>query len=89
MCERDHESPILLTSNRNDPISRRTLDWLMKTYGAEAKILPEKQHFHVLKHNIAMHLLDAGGICAQVGTGAWSGPPIRARYSLPLGVSSA
>jgi type 1 fimbriae regulatory protein FimB len=27
--ERTHESPILFTSNRNDPISRRTLDWLM------------------------------------------------------------
>ncbi len=33
--ERDQESPILFTSSRGDPISRRTLDWLMKTYGAE------------------------------------------------------
>ncbi len=49
--ERDHESPILFTSNRGDPISRRTLDWLMKTYGAEANIPPEKRHFHVLKHS--------------------------------------
>jgi len=39
--ERDHESPILFTSSRGDPISRRTLDWLMKAYGAEAKIPPE------------------------------------------------
>jgi site-specific recombinase XerD len=58
--ERDHESPILFTSNRHDPISRRTLDWLMKTYGAVANLPPEKQHFHVLKHSIATHLLDAG-----------------------------
>jgi integrase/recombinase XerD len=58
--ERRHESPILFISNRGDPISRRTLDWLMKRYGAEAEIPPAKQHFHVLKHSIATHLLDAG-----------------------------
>jgi len=57
---RAHESPILFTSNRNDPISRRTLDWLMKTYGSQAGLPLEKQHFHVLKHSIATHLLDAG-----------------------------
>ena len=33
----------------------------MKLYGAVAKIPPAKQHFHVLKHSIATHLLDAGG----------------------------
>jgi type 1 fimbriae regulatory protein FimB/type 1 fimbriae regulatory protein FimE len=58
--ERTHESPILFTSNRNDPISRRTLDWLMKTYGSRAGLPVGKQHFHVLKHSIATHLLDAG-----------------------------
>jgi site-specific recombinase XerD len=58
--ERADESQILFTSNRNDPISRRTLDWLMKTYGLKAAIPPEKRHFHVLKHSIATHLLDAG-----------------------------
>ena len=58
--ERINESPILFTSNRNDPISRRTLDWLMKTYGSQAGLPLAKQHFHVLKHSIATHLLDAG-----------------------------
>lgn len=58
---RGHESPVLFTSNRGDPISRRTLDWLMKTYGAAANLPPAKRHFHVLKHSIATHLLDAGG----------------------------
>ena len=57
---RDHESPFLFISNRGDPISRRTLDWLTKTYGAKAELPPRKRHFHVLKHSIATHLLDAG-----------------------------
>ena len=60
MRGRDHESPFLFTSNRGDPISRRTLDWLTKTYGAKAELPLRKRHFHVLKHSIATHLLDAG-----------------------------
>ena len=48
---RTHDSPVLFTSNRGDPISRRTLDWLMKTYAARANIPPLKRHFHVLKHS--------------------------------------
>lgn len=35
------------------------LDVLMKRYGAEAKLPMEKRHFHVLKHSIATHLLEA------------------------------
>lgn len=58
---RGRESPVLFMSNGGDPISRRTLDWLMKTYGAAANLPPAKRHFHVLKHSIATHLLDAGG----------------------------
>lgn len=57
---RDDESPILFTSKRGDPISRRGLDWLMKKYGELAHLPPDKQHFHCLKHSIATHLLDAG-----------------------------
>lgn len=41
-------------------MSRRGLDWLMKQYGKTAKLPADKQHFHVLKHSIATHLLDAG-----------------------------
>lgn len=58
--ERASESPILFTSNRNLPISRRMLDVLMKRYGEIARLPKEKQHFHCLKHSIATHLLDAG-----------------------------
>jgi site-specific recombinase XerD len=53
-------SPVLFPSNRGDPIARRTLDWLMKKYGAMADLLPAKRHFHCLKHSIATHLLEAG-----------------------------
>ena len=38
--ERGGDSPILFTSNRGDPIARRTLDWLMKKHGGAIE-LPE------------------------------------------------
>jgi integrase/recombinase XerD len=53
------DSLVLFTSARNLPISRQMLDVLMKRYGGEARIPREKCHFHVLKHSIATHLLDA------------------------------
>jgi integrase len=54
------DSPILFPSNRNAPISRQMLDVLMRRYGALAGLPSDKMHFHVLKHSIATHLLDAG-----------------------------
>ena len=53
-------SAVLFPSNRRDPISRRTLDWLIKKYGQAADIPLDKQHFHTLKHSIATHLLNSG-----------------------------
>lgn len=41
-------------------ISRQTVDRMMKRYGAAAKIPASKRHFHVLKHTIAVHMLEAG-----------------------------
>jgi site-specific recombinase XerD len=58
--DRKSESPTLFVSNRNLPISRKTLDVLIKKYGEKAKIPKDKRHFHVLKHSIATHLLDTG-----------------------------
>jgi integrase len=58
--ERGGDSPILFTSNRGDPIARRTLDWLMKKHGGAIELPEAKQHFHCLKHSIATHLLDVG-----------------------------
>jgi site-specific recombinase XerD len=57
---RRSDSPILFTSVRDEPISRRGLDWLIKQYGMKAKLPTEKLHFHVLRHSIATHLLDPG-----------------------------
>jgi integrase/recombinase XerD len=58
--ERKNHSPTLFLSQRGTPISRRQLDTLMKHYGEFADIPASKRHFHVLKHSIATHLLDAG-----------------------------
>jgi site-specific recombinase XerD len=58
--ERKHPSPSLFLSQRGTPISCRQLDTLMKHYGEAAGLPASKRHFHVLKHSIATHLLDAG-----------------------------
>ena len=58
--ERRDGTPWLFPTMRGTPISRWTLDYLMKSYGAKASIPPDKRHFHVLKHSIATHLLEAG-----------------------------
>lgn len=57
---RDDDSPLLFPSRRNLPISRQRLDALMKHYGEQAGLPKDKQHFHVLKHTCATHLLETG-----------------------------
>jgi site-specific recombinase XerD len=57
---RQSNAPALFLSRNHTPISRRQLDTLMKHYGELADIPGSKRHFHVLKHSIATHLLDAG-----------------------------
>ena len=57
---RASQAPSIFLSNRNEPISRRMLDKLMKIYGEKAGLPDTKRHFHCLKHSIATHLLDAG-----------------------------
>jgi len=51
---------VLFLSRQNRPISRKTLDRLMRKYAEAAGIPRDKRHFHVLRHSIAVHLLDAG-----------------------------
>jgi site-specific recombinase XerD len=58
--ERTSPAPVLFLTRTHTPIGRRMLDKLMKRYAARAGIPTRKQHFHVLKHSIATHLLDAG-----------------------------
>ncbi len=51
---------VLFTSQKNRPISRQTLDYLMKKYCAMAGIADKsKYHFHALKHTTAVHLAES------------------------------
>lgn len=52
-------SQILFNSQKNSPISRQTLDYLMKKYCLLAKIEDKsKHHFHAIKHTTAVHLAE-------------------------------
>lgn len=57
---RKDQIPTLFLSRQGTPIHRATLDYLIKRYGEKANLPPHKRHFHVLKHSIAVHMLDAG-----------------------------
>lgn len=53
-------SEILFKSQKNKPISRQTLDYLMKKYCSLANIADKsKYHFHTLKHTTAVHLAES------------------------------
>lgn len=56
----DISSDYLFPSQKGNPISRKTLDDLMKTYCLQANIPPQKAHFHVLKHTRAIELAESG-----------------------------
>jgi site-specific recombinase XerD len=66
LWSREDVCPYLFVSNRQVPISRYTLWHLMQTYGEAADLPSEKRTFHILKHSIATHLLDAGADLAFV-----------------------
>lgn len=51
----------LFRSQEQNPISRKTLDYLAKKYCAAANIEDQsKHHFHALKHSCGVHLADSG-----------------------------
>jgi integrase/recombinase XerD len=53
-------SEALFKSQKGSPISRQTLDYLMKKYSAYAGIHDKsKYHFHSLKHTTAVHLAES------------------------------
>ena len=58
--EKNGKTAALFPSQRGRPISRRMLDYSIKIYGQKADIPVEKRHFHVLRHSIAVHLIEAG-----------------------------
>lgn len=65
------ESPLLeLARERKGlrlfEVSRQHFDRLIKQYGAEAGIHPDKLHMHSLKHSVAMLLWDATGNLGQL-----------------------
>lgn len=54
------DSEFLFKSQKNRPISRQTLDYMMKKYCAYANIVDKsKHHFHSLKHTTAVHLAES------------------------------
>ena len=55
---RDDES-ILFRSRKGGPLSSVQVHRLFAGYAAQAKLPKEKHHFHVLKHSIATHLIEA------------------------------
>lgn len=54
------QSPYMFVSQLGSPISRQSLDILMRSYCAETDITPDKHHFHVLKHTRAVELAEYG-----------------------------
>lgn len=53
-------SEVLFKSQKSNPISRQTLDYLMKKYCKLASIDDKKKHhFHALKHSTAVHLAES------------------------------
>lgn len=57
---RESKGPYLFPSSRGGSLSRKTLDVLIKKYGERSKLPVAKRHFHILKHSIAVHMLEAG-----------------------------
>lgn len=56
--QQTHNSNCLFLSQLEKPISRKTLDYLMKQYCSQTKIPPQKHHFHALKHTRAIEMID-------------------------------
>ena len=59
----EDNNPFLFVSRQsgsNKPISKGMIYHLFRMYAEKAGILPDKRVVHILKHSIAVHLLNAG-----------------------------
>lgn len=55
------DNDILFKSQKGGPVSRKTLDLMIKKYCLVAKLKDTtKWHFHTLKHSCAVHLAESG-----------------------------
>jgi site-specific recombinase XerD len=61
----DFYSTLFLSRNKN-PISRKRIDTLFRSYAKKAKVPRDKWHAHTLRHSIAVHMLDAGNTQEEV-----------------------
>jgi type 1 fimbriae regulatory protein FimB len=59
---RDRKDPLphLFLSRNEGAISADAVDELFHRYAIAAKLPKDRQHFHVLKHSIAVHMIAAG-----------------------------
>ncbi len=53
-------SPYLFLSQKGSPISRKQMDFLMKSYCQKADIPENKHHMHALRHSRAIELIEHG-----------------------------
>jgi site-specific recombinase XerD len=58
-------TPVLLfralVVGRQGRLKRRQIQNLFRRYAVDAALHPSRRHVHVLRHSVAVHLLDVGG----------------------------
>jgi integrase/recombinase XerD len=75
LSEAPDEQPYLFATRqtRDRPISTSTIYVLFRRYARAASLPEDRLHPHVLRHSIAVHLMNSGWDAADVQD--WPGPP--------------